>query len=451
MPSFYPPVSGRSRNFNKSLQLYNNRLYYKYITDVLYGQSKPNYIDLWYDVPLYGKINMEGLLVMPRPELMTYSLAEGNLVTFDFFKTALEDYTFFLKRAVSQGRTKLNLLLNNFVVKQSFINSYSIQKKVTDDFTTIFNSDIFVRGKNITNFNSYFCELVDTIEIANINYSLFSAFSSADTNLLSTGLAFEFAIKDHDDDRTKNSYLQDDEFEKHVNIAANFGFRINKNAPWMIVADLASKPMLDGHMMARSGQKIKVPGYLANAYIPNVKTFFDKNYDRVSYKSFELFKESVINGYNKYLKNIDYYYDHGSPTLHVPKGYKNITGVNIIRQGQELIYIKQYDSKYYDDYYFLKKYQKVINFESDKRIRDGNYLTFKFAFDKMMKLKKPVNEILDEIEKFYTPTRIYNPQTQKLSWRSPKNRLTSKTNYVNIQTKEKPSPGKIVTEFLPDL
>jgi len=451
MPPFYPPVKGKSDFFNKSLKLYNDRLYYRYITDIIYRQSKQNYVDLWYDVPFYGKINTEGLLVMPKVELMTYSLAEGDLVTFDFFKNALEDYIFFLKRATDQGRTKLNLLLNNFVVKSSFLDSYLLQEQLTTNFTNIFNSDILVQGRKITNFNSYICQLIDTVEITKLNYTLFSAFSSSDTTLRSTGLCFEFAQQDHDNDRTKNPFLQDEEFDKYVSISSNFGFRINKNAPWMIIADIASKPMLVGHTVKRSRREIAVPGYLSNAFIPDVKTFFDQNYDRVSYRSFELFKDSIIDGYERYVQNIQYYYDHGKPIVQPPKSFKNITGMGISRQEKNLIYIKDYNPDSYDDYYFIKKYEKVINLESHKNIKNSNYLTFKFNFDKMIRLRRPINDILDEMENFYTPIRIYDPTTEKLFWNSPKKQLTPAKSYVNLQTKDQPTVGKIVTEFMPDL
>lgn len=451
MPPFYPPVRGKSGPFTKSLKLYNNRLYYKYITDVLYSESGQNYIDLWYDVPFYGKVDTKGLLVMPKVDLMTYSLTEGDLVTFPFFKTALEDFIFFLRRATGQGKTRLSILLNNFVLKSSFVDAYSRQEQITTQFTNIFNEELLVRGKRVTDFNRYFCDLVDTIEIANFNFSLFSYFSSSDVNLQSTGLCFQFDNKNHDDDKTKNPYLQDEEFEKYVRTSANFGFRVNKNAPWMIVADIASKPMLVGHKVNRDNRQVEVPGYLISGFIPDLETFFSENYDRVAYRSFELFKESVIDGYNRYVNNAIFYYDHGTPLINTPKSFKNITGVGVVRQDEELIYIKEYNPNKYDDHYFLKKYEKVIKFESGKNIKNSNYLSFKIKFDKMLNLKKPVDDILDEIEKFYIPTRVYNPETKKLFWNSPRKSLTSEVNYDNIQTKELPSLGKIVTEFTPDL
>jgi hypothetical protein len=65
--------------------------------------------------------------------------------------------------------------------------------------------------------------------------------------------------------------------------------------------------------------------------------------------------------------------------------------------------------------------------------------------------KKDVIEILDKIEDFYTPTKIYDPKTKKLVWNSPKKQLTPAKSYVNLQTKDQPTVGKIVTEFMPDI
>lgn len=451
MPPFYPPVRGSTRTLKKALKIYNNRLYYKYVTDKIFNQTNPNYIDLWYDVPFYGKVDTNGLLVMPKTDLMTYSLEEGDVVTFSFFSKALQDYLFFLKRAAAQGKTHLRSLLNNLVIINSFKDANLIQKQTTENYTTIFNNELYRKGTRIENFNNYICELLGTIDLVDINYTLFSAFSSSDITLRSTGLCFEFANSSHDDDSKKNPYLQDEEFIKYINLSANFGFRINKNAPWMIIADIASKPMLVGHKVKRTDRIIDVPGYLIDEFIPNIETFFKNNYDRVSYKSFELFKQSIIDGYQKYIFNISYYYDHGTTIIETPKNYKTITGVGVVRQDQGKVFLKDYDPTLYDDYYFLQKYEKVISSESKKKIKNSNYLTFKYNFDKMLRLRKPINEILDAIENYYTPVRVYNPYNKMLAWRSSTKDLTSRTDYVNMQSKETPSPGKIVTEFMPDL
>ena len=73
-----------------------------------------------------------------------------------------------------QGRTRLNSLLNNFIVRNSFIDAYDRQARITSEFTKIFNNQLYKRGAKVTNFNSYFCDLVSEIELVKLNYSLFS-------------------------------------------------------------------------------------------------------------------------------------------------------------------------------------------------------------------------------------------------------------------------------------
>ena len=67
---------------------------------------------------------------------------------------------------------------------------------------------------------------------------------------------------------------------------ANFGFRVNKNAPWQIIADLNSKPMLQGRPIkttnpetGESTTTVMTP-YMHQHYIPDIKTFFSQNYNR---------------------------------------------------------------------------------------------------------------------------------------------------------------------------
>jgi hypothetical protein len=48
-------------------------------------------------------------------------------------------------------------------------------------------------------------------------------------------------------------------------------------------------------------------------------------------------------------------------------------------------------------------------------------------------------------------SKIYDQHTKELMWLSPKNHLTSQMHNGKIQTKDQPTVGKIVTEFMPDI
>ena len=67
-----------------------------------------------------------------------------------------------------------------------------------------------------------------------------------------SGLMIELSAEEHDDDNTKvQKYLTDSNFKTFLYTARNFGFRIDKHAPWRMVADLSSPIM--GEYMNRFG------------------------------------------------------------------------------------------------------------------------------------------------------------------------------------------------------
>ena len=69
---------------------------------------------------------------------------------------------------------------------------------------------------------------------------------SRQSSPMTSGLCLEVADLDHSRDEDKSKYFLDDpNFQIYKILAANSGFAIDKNAPWRLVADIASKKMLE--------------------------------------------------------------------------------------------------------------------------------------------------------------------------------------------------------------
>ena len=63
MPVYRPPFLATTKTGLRSYFLYEYRKWYKEKTSEIFEASNPNYIDLWYDVPFYGKVDTFGKLV----------------------------------------------------------------------------------------------------------------------------------------------------------------------------------------------------------------------------------------------------------------------------------------------------------------------------------------------------------------------------------------------------
>ena len=226
----------------------------------------------------------------------------------------------------------------------------------------------------------------------------------------------------------------------------------------MLLADLRSKPMMSGITIKRGYDPIKkelrtiqTEGYLREKFIPDLDVFFNEYYDRVIDTSYGLFVYQVKNGYLKYKNDVNYIVDHGKTYVDIGKYSKTVSGINVFREQEKLIKIKNFNERKYNDNYFIMKFEDILANNHKDKSTSHYYQNFKKSLKKMILDKKDIVEILDKIEDFYTPTKIYDPKTRKLIWNSPKKQLTMTKSYVNLQTKDQPTLGKIVTEFTPDL
>ncbi len=91
MPYYKPPFTAKSSNPLKSYFLYEHRRWYRDKTTEIFENLNPNYIDLWYDVPFYGKINTKGKIVVPNEDKIIYPLdRQMGIAGFDFMMKAVD-------------------------------------------------------------------------------------------------------------------------------------------------------------------------------------------------------------------------------------------------------------------------------------------------------------------------------------------------------------------------
>lgn len=465
MPDYFPDFLARTNNPINSRFLYNSRRWYKEQTTRIFNDFNNNYIDLWYDVPYYGKVDREGILKTPKSNLLKNS-AKNNITSFDFVIQAYEEMKFFLQRGSSQGRTNLRSLLGDFKVKRSFEDSTTEYLNYSLAVMNTFNDYIVRTEKKIIDLEGYINEFLKFLRFSKGLFSYYSIFAGFKTSIRATGLAIELTTSSHDNDIEKNNFFKNPEFYKYVQTAANFGFRINKNAPWMLIADLNSEPMLVGRKIKRNGKIVEVSGYMPQNFVPSINFLFDEYYDRAITKSFTLLRSSILYGYQKYQKRVLYIIDHGEPIFSPNENFKTITGAGVERTPARRFDIENYktskslnrNSQFFDisdienfpkfnDAFFISILEKILKCEFPHKSA-LRYEEFRKAFDnkKMNGALSP--ELLTMLENYYNTTAIFDERTRNPLWTLPQINLTSeKTNNMIPDEKEKPTVEKIVTEF----
>jgi hypothetical protein len=465
MPQYFPDFIAKTTHPIKSYSLYENRRWYKEKTSQIFNNFNNNYIDLWYGTPYYGKVNESGVLVIPNKDYLKYS-AKHNLVSFDFVIQAFDEFIYFLQRATTQGKLSMRNVLGNFKVKRSFEDTENKYLNFAWSVVKSFNDYIVSNNKMVLNMESYVCEFLKYLELNPLGlFSYYSIFASYKTSVRASGLAIEFLAANHDSDVIKNRFFKNAEFYKYVQTAANFGFRINKNAPWMVIADLNSKPMQTGHTIKRINTTQTVDGYLPQNMIPNTQALFASHYNRCIAAAVVYLQEIMIYGYKEYQSNMLYLIDHNNVKYESLARYQKFnSGGGVTKRWARQLTIKSYktpSSKYpassvveindlrklYGEKFWLTMMEKVLKKEYSVP-NDKAYRSFKKKFEWNLNNAPLLFDVYTLLESFYSSTKIFGKSSRSPLWSESKKSLNPQKNNVMVPAgKEKPTISKIVTEF----
>jgi len=148
-----------------------------------------------------------------------------------------------------------------------------------------------VRERKITGFKTFFNQyLTATKSIAkNAVLTPTSFLRSTACHVATSGLVIDLMDLDHGDDVHKNILLQTDGYSLLAPAAKKFGFVIDENAPWRLVADIFSSPMRR---------------YMSNYGVPFGKdSVFRELYSDLGHYEIDYMRFYVADQYNKYVQS----------------------------------------------------------------------------------------------------------------------------------------------------
>ena len=202
-------------------------------------------IDTWYNVPYYGKIDIYGTPVYPKELLLINLDIDGDFQAINFVADAFKD----LQNSINLAKSKKGY-------KPSFLGEFEPKKawqSAAELFDTYFENNIynvflnnFLLGKTISSFNCFvkqyvnFCKSV--AEDTSLTLSSFILSNNCSNKI--SGLIIDISDDDHDDAETKiKNYFDDYQYISFLTSCQSHGFKINKNAPWQLIADLSNTQM----------------------------------------------------------------------------------------------------------------------------------------------------------------------------------------------------------------
>tara|TARA_R100001594_G_scaffold25864_6_gene50387 strand:- start:1921 stop:3117 length:1197 start_codon:yes stop_codon:yes gene_type:complete len=398
MPEYDPPFIASSDQ--PTSLLWTSRVYYQTQASKIFNEiapGAPNYIDMWRNSTLYGKMSPEGFLILPQEKFMNYALGANKASALPWVYDGIMDLQAHLNRAIAHGRTALNEIFGGFEIVQGYESPY---RKYIDHALRIlaaFNKILGARTKKIiTSFPEYVQEFAAFLERGDTPFTFASYYSSHRASAFSTGLVMSFGNINANNDFYKNRYFEDPEFGKYVQAAANFGFRVDLNAPWRVVADLKSSPMAK---------------YMLQHNIPNFESAFARFYTAaVEYELVSLITLLVL-AYERYQERRQYGVSQ-SYCIKTSTRFKHMQTTEVVKAISRMIFIEEYSiDRFFAEYgasQIFSLWDSVKRAEK-KNLDIATYRAFKRRFTKAVKAQQFATAAL-------SLTRFYNgilPNSQR--------------------------------------
>jgi hypothetical protein len=395
------PYEFIGRNELKTRHLFSSRLTYLARAYPRYG---PTPIDLLYSKPYYGKVDIYGNPIYPSEKFLK-PIPGKNQLALNFVADAFKDLRKHLLRGNNANKTLITKAFSNFKVKKSWVNVHQayhdyFSKVVFEPFAQNFLNTERGRGNKVKTFDDYvkqfmfFCKTIKTVGPITKTSFITSTYCPSSIS----GMILDLSNLRHDSDFEKYTvFIRDPFFDSYRRAVSNFGFFIDKNAPWRLAVNLSSKKTKE--YMARYGLASEDNSVFDDYFYRSRKFDYKslKVYLFQGYKSYIATKPFALD-YEVHVSQQTYKFDM-SPSLPTTKTIRHTTPRNFpynLAQFSEL----------YDDKYFLDVYFKVRLMESKKQMTTSRYrveLRRTYSFLKNLGIDAAVNHI-DYLTK---QTRIY--------------------------------------------
>jgi len=286
-----------------------------------------------------------------------------------------------------------------------------------DYITTVldtFNNDYLFaenREKDVKTVEQYVNHLVKFSEQLGPTFPLtFSGFMlSTQSSIFSTGLAVTIADLPADNDEIKDDlFIRNTTFPLFLNFAKETGFSVNKNVPYMLVADLES-PI--------------TKRYMARYLIGSTQSAFSTRYKQTYTSDFDKLFDNIITSYRVFVNKKNYV-----------KTLKPCNGKTISETSyKENINNNVISRLISNNNLFINLYINIRNIEEDKPLNDNELMTFKRDMNQYIE-RYGRDEVVRLIAEKFTSVRKFKDGGvfSKVNKRNLKKDLTNRMQSVTI-------------------
>lgn len=387
-----------ARNGMSSYAFYAQRK--NYIARAYPSFVESNSMDLWYgDKALYGRIDHYGEAIVLKKEFLTGFPSAPTQRALNFVVKAYEEFRRFIVEGfnrrifTSDGRAFKSLTVHKSFVDpaQGIKDILAVQENALHKiFIPEFNKDREI--KDIKDYISIFQEFISrTAPLVPI--TLDSYIKSSFASPMSSGLMIEISPGSHSDDAQKfKRFVRDPNFHLYQQAARRFGFKIDYNAPWRLIADVTTREM-----------KQYMSLYNRPTGIGTYRELFNLYYERPNLIDPLILKEFIFNSYNNFVEFNPYTVLPDSPrSVFEFKNYEK-TARCVVRR--EEIARGPFDDTF-DDLYWLKFYFSIRSMElkiSWPKVQWSKKLQQVERIYKGLDSNKAIVYIEDQLRQYFEP------------------------------------------------
>jgi len=253
--------TAQGRNGLNSIASYKFRKFYKdkYLStsSAINGKAV---IDLWYEKPFFGKVDKTGdTIFLSETNLKALNTdSDKTIFVVDFVADAFSDLqNHFSQASFVRAIQSSNSLLNTLEPQTGWISVNNIYHSyITGLYSAFVKKYLNHRymERRIRNFNDFVHVFILFVRDVGFDFPFTRSGYILSNRCPNTvcGLMIDLQGKGHSEDLPKvNNFIKDQNFRFFKRSAKNFGFMIDRNAPWRLVADLSSPKMQE--YMSRYG------------------------------------------------------------------------------------------------------------------------------------------------------------------------------------------------------
>lgn len=337
----------QGRNDQSSHDIFYSRKNYN--ENAISTSNSHKFIDLWGEKSLYGRVDGEGRPIhLSETNLKALPSKESTIFALDFVVDAYNDFLRYFSEGIIKRRiASRDTVIGDVEPKRAWLGINHIHHSNMKNLYNLFIIG-FLKGSGrdvlVLNFETFMDQYINFLALnkGNILTTRSGIMMSSFCSVNVTGLAVEWKTDNHSLDIIKKQIYSDRNFSFYLNAARKFGFYIDKNAPWRLVANISSARMQN--YMKQYGLSSK-PGSAGD--------IFDVYYYKSMDKDVDLLRAYMVQMYNSFAS--------AYPTAKAERRCAK-TNKKTVKQ----IRRQKVEENVFDDAYWIEKYFVIRALEHSK-------------------------------------------------------------------------------------